>query len=434
MLQRGCAKVHVVFRYSACLASNPAQLAPAPTNPYSGSRLPRMQFEIIGKPLVDTRLGGTDVWKANTFFPFDPTPVCILDPNNNLQLLATAPETVNGQEGLLTGASVPAWSHVVGTYTADGGYAQAWLNLGPIPSADITASNPALAVYDYLTATDYGMRAAPSTIDLSTVNAAANICQAEQLLLPNSTTEYPYSCDGMFAEGENRGTILKALCESMAGFYVQPGDLWRIYAGAWTPPFLTLTDADLRAPIKGDFRFSRRDVCNTVRGKFFASFLPVAPNSPWAHGTLVPLWQQTDFPPYQGDGLDGRPNWVAEDGGQVVYDDITLGFTTSIWMAQRIAKVLLQRKRFQVTLHLGCKLSAYQAQPGDVLTFIHTRWASLSPPAPTSYFVQQVTLLMEAGKKGEPTLAVDLILRQTDASIYSFGNAEYSPYNSTGQI
>lgn len=40
-------------------------------------------------------------------------------------------------------------------------------------------SNPALIIYDYLTNTDYGMSCDPATIDIPSVNAAANTCEED---------------------------------------------------------------------------------------------------------------------------------------------------------------------------------------------------------------------------------------------------------------
>jgi hypothetical protein len=40
-------------------------------------------------------------------------------------------------------------------------------------------SNPALCIYDYLTNSDYGLGVNPATIDVASVNAAANICEEQ---------------------------------------------------------------------------------------------------------------------------------------------------------------------------------------------------------------------------------------------------------------
>lgn len=300
-------------------------------------------------------------------------------------------------------------------------------------------SNPALCTYDYLTNTDYGMSVNPATIPIDEVNAAANICEEQAVVNiaanGGSVSENLYACNGLFDHSTPRGDVLKGLVASMAGIIVPPGDSWHLFAGAYNPPSFSLSDSDLRDSIKADVRISRRDICNTVGGTFIPQFLPT--NTTQA---LPGTWRPTDFPTYQANGLNSTPNYLAEDGGQPIRKDIRLAFTTSIWMAQRLAKIVMMLLRFQWTLHLACKLTAFPIQAGDTITFIHERWAGLSPPPPTTFFVTQATLIVDA-RGGAPALGVDLVLRETDPAIYQFtapsspsNQGEYSRYGSLGTI
>jgi hypothetical protein len=244
-----------------------------------------------------------------------------------------------------------------------------------------------------------------------------------------------YGCNGVFDHSAARGDVLKSLIGSCSGCLIPPGDEWHLFAGAYNPPTTVLTDADLRDTIKGDFRISRRDICNGVKGTFIPSYLPT--NQTQAQPSA---WRWTDFPPYQGNGLQGHPNYIAEDGGAIIWKEARFGFCTSIWMVQRLAKITLQLLRFQVTLHLACKLTAFAVQAGDTVTFIHARWAALANPPPTTFFVTQATLVVE-NTEGAPALAVDLVLREHDPSIYEFtapssptNQGEYSAYGSLGVI
>jgi hypothetical protein len=221
----------------------------------------------------------------------------------------------------------------------------------------------------------------------------------------------------------------------MAGTIVPPGDKWHLFAGAYNPPLITLTDDDLRSSIKFDWRISRRDICNGVKGTFIPEFLPTNTTQ-----QQPAAWRWTDFPPYQGNGLNGTPNFIAEDGGAIIWKEIRLGFTTSIWMAQRIAKITLMLLRFQATGHLACKLTAFKVQAGDVINFVHARWALLSPAPPTTFFVTQNNLVINS-QNGGPSLGVDLVIRQTDPTVYDFtapsspsNQGEYSPYGSLGTL
>ncbi len=373
-----------------------------------------------------------DGWAASTTFPYQ---TIIEAPVGYLQL-------ANHVGGTTTGTTYPSFGLARGVLTTDNGVAGAWLCLGRSPNADafpspaiglpgFRCSNPALIINDWLQNTDWGMAADPATIDMSTVIAAANICD-EQVLVEwlsggGQLYEALYSANGMYDESSIRGDVLKALCVSMAGFAVPPGDAWRMYAGAYNTPTVTLTDVDFRDSIKGDFRISRRDICNGVRGTFIPSVLPIADNGPLLSGPN-PAWQWTDFPAFQ------KASYITEDGGQIIWKDIKLDFTTSIWAAQRLAKWTLETLRRQQTFHLPCKLSAFQLQAGDTVWITHSRWGITSG----SYQVVQVSLVQDI-TKDSPAIGVDLVLRQIDANVYQFtapasaGDfGEYSPYGSTG--
>jgi hypothetical protein len=259
--------------------------------------------------------------------------------------------------------------------------------------------------------------------------------EATPVLAGIEVLENLYSCNGLFDHSAARGDVLKSLIGSMAGTVIPPGDEWHVFAGAYNPPTAVLTDADLRDSIKGDFRVSRRDICNGVKGTFIPAYLPT--NQTQAQPSA---WRWTDFPPYQGNGLNGHPNYIAEDGGAIIWKEARFGFCTSIWAVQRLAKIVLQLLRFQITLHLACKLTAFPVQAGDTVTFIHARWAALANPPPTTFFVTQATLVVE-DTGDAPVMAVDLVLRETDPTIYEFGaptsptnQGEYSSYGSLGVI
>jgi hypothetical protein len=152
-------------------------------------------------------------------------------------------------------------------------------------------------------------------------------------------SERSFACNGCFESTSAYGDVLKSLALSMAGFVVPPGDCWRIYAGAYVPPTVTLTDPDCRGAIKADLRLSARDTCNGVKGQYIPGFLPINPLGPLAASPASPAWKKTDFPPVQ------RANYIEEDGGIILWKDIQLDFTISLWMAQRIARIVLERLR-----------------------------------------------------------------------------------------
>jgi len=279
-------------------------------------------------------------------------------------------------------------------------------------------------------------------IDVPSVIAAANVCEEQVVIIVNADSsvvyENLYSCNGTFDYSSVRGNVLSSLCSSMAGWVIPPGDMWHVFAGAYVTPTIGLTDADMRGPIKGDFRISKREVANSIKGKYVPAFLPSNPAAALSLTQIPPTWHQQSFPPYQANGLAGKPNYLnLEDGGQIIWQDVTFDFCTSIWLAQRLAKITLMRLRFQETLNLACKMTAFALEAGDTFYFTHSRWSILGGV----YQASQCSISFDSGggKDAAPVIGVDLVARQVDPSIYSFtppssstNYGEYSPYGITG--
>lgn len=384
-----------------------------------------------------------DAWLGNAYFgpgsgSFTVIAQVIEAPIGYLQYAAS---------NFLSGTSEPNWSTTVGgTCTDNGG---TWTCIGRsiyatcLPDNDGTEnqggfSNPALVVADYLSAprNQFGLGATLTSDSIETVIAAANICDEPAAIevFADGTTLYErlYACNGCFDTSSAYGDVLKALALSMAGYVVPPGDCWRIYAGSYVAPLITLSDDDARAPIKADLRLSARDTCNGVKGQYIPAFIPINPLGSLTSSPATAAWKKTDFPPVQ------RSQYIEEDGGQILWTDISLDFTISLWMAQRIARIVLERLRRQMTVSLPAKSTPLQLLAGDTVQFSHARWEGVTPPMPTTFFIPHLTPRIEE-TNDVPAVGVDLVLRQTDPQVYAFqppssptNFGDYSPYGQTG--
>ena len=267
------------------------------------------------------------------------------------------------------------------------------------PRTTLTAwsRNPALILADYLCDTRYGMGCTYSTeIDETALIAAANICD-EAIPLAAGGTEPRYTCDTVIDTSTKPQDVIQAILGSMAGSAVFIGGRWRIQAGAYVTPTITLTESDLRGSVRVQSRVSRHENFNAVKGTF------VSPSD---------NWQATDFPAVIS------ATFATEDNGETVYKDVDLSCTTSGTMAQRIAKIDLLRARQQISVGLPCKLTAYRLQPGDTVMLSLTRmgWSSKVFEVIASTF----------SPESDGTLGVDLSLRETTSSAYSWSTSEES--------
>ncbi len=133
-----------------------------------------------------------------------------------------------------------------------------------------------------------------------------------------------YACNGSFTLDQEPPKVLEDLRSATGGACIWAMGKWYGYAGAAATPTVTLTEKDLRAPLKWRPRPSRQVLFNAVRGTYVN-----------AHD----YWQQTDFPPITNSAYE------QQDNNKRIYRDIQLPFTTDVYAAQRLGRIELERHR-----------------------------------------------------------------------------------------
>lgn len=154
-----------------------------------------------------------------------------------------------------------------------------------------------------------------------------------------------YTCDGAFELSQRPIDIMVDLLTASAGTMIYAQGEYRLYAGAYDTPTITLTVDDLRGSIELMSKPSRRDIFNAVRGTFVDA---------------ETYWQATDFPPVV------NATYATEDGA-TLYRDIELPFTTNTVRAQRIAKLGLDRGRNGVTIKFPANLRVMSLSAWDTV-------------------------------------------------------------------
>lgn len=267
------------------------------------------------------------------------------------------------------------------------------------------SENPALCLADYLAHPAYGLGAgigAADGVERASLIEAANICD-EMVPLASGGTERRYSCNGGVSLAESPKTIIEGLLSAMAGRCAVQGGTWRIHAGAYRLPEVTLDADDVRAGgLVLATRVSQSENFNAVRGQF------VSPENDW---------QPDDFPAYASEV------YRAEDGGERKWRDISLPFTISAAMAQRLAKIELERARRQMTVKLAGKLAAWRAGVGETVMLSYARWGFAAKP----FEVQGVSLDLTASGDGA-LLLPELVLRETSPLVYDWSASEEAIY------
>lgn len=165
-------------------------------------------------------------------------------------------------------------------------------------------------------------------------------------------TEKRYATNGTINSDFEPTEVLRDLAGAMAGSIIDTGGTWTVRAGAYRSSTATLTDSDLIGPFSVQPRQSRSETFNRVRGLY------VSPQNQWA---------PADFPAVS------NTTYKAADGGIWLDRDVQYNFTTSPAMAQRLAKIELERGRQQITCSGVYTLKAMQFMPGDTCAITRDR-------------------------------------------------------------
>lgn len=218
------------------------------------------------------------------------------------------------------------------------------------PRTSVTewSDNPALCIRDYLT-NSYGLNEDSSRIDDDYIKEAANTCDETDTLDGSAR----YTCNGAFVVSSTPYDIIGKLVSSMGGTIWYAQGSWKVKPAKYYLPALSLDEDDLRSAISLTTRHARRDNFNTVGGTFRGE---------------ESNWQATDFPPVSNQAF------IAADNGEERSIDLELPFTDNSVEARRIARIVLERNRQQLTVNAKFGLRAFSAQIGDNVSITNSRF------------------------------------------------------------
>lgn len=249
-------------------------------------------------------------------------------------------------------------------------------------------TNYALCMNDYMRSAD-GMGCVPADIDQASLMASANSCDELVLLDTLGSTQPRYSVNGVILLDHAPEENIRAMSTASGGpAPILAGGIFYIHVGAYDTPVVTLTESDLRGPVKVRPRVSRKDLFNAVKGTYVDGDKKT--------------FQPVDYP------IVRNSLYVANDAGVEIVRDFQLPFTTNGIMAQRLAKIALERARQGITVEFPCKISGFKLQAWDTvqLTLAKFGWSN------KVFRVVSWTFNTNSG--------VDLILQEEAAGVYSW--------------
>lgn len=194
--------------------------------------------------------------------------------------------------------------------------------LDPRDASTGYTANAALVFYDWMRLLreegGFGIPAAEMPDD-DWISAQANVC--DEVV----ESEARYALDGIIVTGAAPSEIRDAMIINMAGTYTFSGGQHLARPGYWVPPSASLSESDLAAAIQVSAFISQGSAADQV----LATYLDPASNY-----QPLPAAVQTASPP-------------PADASQL---DLDLGFVTSKYRAERIARIMLRRAQAEKTV------------------------------------------------------------------------------------
>tara|TARA_B100000902_G_scaffold30137_1_gene36088 strand:+ start:2179 stop:3840 length:1662 start_codon:yes stop_codon:yes gene_type:complete len=252
------------------------------------------------------------------------------------------------------------------------------------------SDNPALCVANYLMS-DLGLGLSTNDIDWTSVTTASNVCD-ELVNLDGGGTQKRYVCNGVVDTANDIKTNIEALLLSMAGFMVVEGGKYKIFAGEYRTPTLTITEDDLISGYQIQTKNRVSEQFNKVVGLYTSS--------------------ETNYQPSNYPEITNA-SYVSADG-QVLEKQLNLTFTDNSARCQQIAKIFLEKSRQQYQISLAVNLEKFTLSPGDTVMLT----------LPNLGFENKVFEVLEWKLGGEVSLGLELTLKETDTSVYNWSTSE----------
>ena len=281
-------------------------------------------------------------------------------------------------------------------------------------TTDLQRSNPALIIRDYLTNTQYGLKAKSSEINDTTnaggISSAANTCDQNVTLADGSSTETRYTANGFTNFSADGNGVLEGLLSSMAGKMSYVNGQFTVFAGASQSPSLTINDDELLSSISVSTNSNTGELYNSVKPIYVDASLNYI-------STDAEVFQDSTFLSNDTPSGESTANYVKQMETQ-------LPFTVTDTMAQRLGRIALRSQRQATSISVLVSLQFMRCQPNDWVYLTNERLSY-----DQKVFEVLSTNMEVMNNNDVPVIATRLELREIEAAVFNFASNEYT----TGQ-
>jgi Putative phage tail protein len=216
-----------------------------------------------------------------------------------------------------------------------------------------------------------------------------------------------YTVNGILDLSSKPIDILNQLLTAGGGVLVFTQGKYRLFAASAAASVQTISQDDLRGPIKGLPHTARQTLTNAVRGTY---------------SEPAKYWQMTDFPALT------NATYESEDGGQRLYQDISLPLTIDPQRAQRLASIVLGRARRGMVVTFPGRVNLLGLSPWDCVT--------LNLSVGTNSIISAKKFRVAYWTLAQDGQGIDVTLIEEDDAIYSwsYSQATVVPQNNLSNL
>jgi len=287
----------------------------------------------------------------------------------------------------------------------------------PRTNNTVFTQNPVLHIRDYLTNTEYGIRATSSEIN-DTTNAggfasAANTCDQNVTLADGSSTETRYTANGFTNFSADGNGVIESLLSAMAGKMSYVNGKFNVFAGATQTPSLTVTDDDLLDAVQVQTNPNAGNLYNSVKSIYVDSTQNYV-------AADAQVYQDTTFLNADTPTGESTANYKKQM-------EVQLPFTVTNTMAQRLGRIALKSQRQTTSITLLTSLKFMRLQPNDWVYVTNTRLDY------SQKVFEVISTNMEVISDDDvPILATRLELKEVASSVFDFATNDYTTGQSEG--
>jgi len=254
-------------------------------------------------------------------------------------------------------------------------------------------NNASICIAHFLTYAR-GMNRAWSVVDIDSLKAAANH-DDEGISLASGGVERRYSINGVINPNSAPGDILQTMLTANVGDLIWSNGVYKIYSGVAKDPVWTLNDDSARGDMEVRVTRDRASLINLVRTTFYASDRE---------------YQSSNGPVIQ------NAAYAAADG-EAHETTLDLPFTSTATMAQRIAKITLERSRYGKQITRRENIQALRLDAADIVNIEVAHLSALGG------IFKANSLAFDPD-----TFEVEIIAEEFNPAIYAWSVADEQPF------